>query len=197
MDGFLMLVDGAGSFLLLPRDCVRIGRAGRDVQVDVPIPADIQAHHADITRDGEDYFLTAHGPVQVNQREVRRTLLRDGDRIVLGPKAKMVFHKPSVKSDSAVLKLSHRCRLAQDVGEVVLFRQTCLIGPQSSCHIRTADGQTQVVLFERGGRLYGREAASAGGKLGDPRELAADATYDFGEVRITLKSCDARSGGLA
>ncbi|HRT41530.1 MAG TPA: FHA domain-containing protein [Phycisphaerae bacterium] len=186
----LMLVDGAGSFLVLPHDCVRIGRAGRDASVDVPIPADVQSHHADITRDGEDYFLTAYGPVQVNQRDVRRTLLRNGDRIVLGPKAKMVFHKPSAKSDSAVLRLSHRCRLAQDVSGVVLFHQTCLIGPQSSCHVRTAEGQTQVVLFERGGRLYGREAASGGGKLGDPRELAAGATYDFGEVRIALKRYD-------
>jgi hypothetical protein len=191
----LLLVDGAGSFLILEQDCVRVGRAGRDAQVDVPIPADVQSHHMDITRDGEDYFLTAYGPVQVNQRDVGRTLLRDGDRIVLGPKAKMVFHKPSSKSGSAVLRLSHRCRLAQDVGEVVLFQQTCLIGPQSSCHIRTAEGQTQVVLFERGGRLYGREAASAGGKLGDPRELWAGATYDFGEVRMTLKSYDAGQGG--
>jgi tetratricopeptide (TPR) repeat protein len=196
-EGMLMLVDGAGSFLILREDCVRIGRAGCHAHVEVPIPADVQSHHADITRGGEDYFLTAYGPVQVNSRAVRRTLLRDGDRIVLGPKAKMVFHKPSAKSDSAVLRLSHRCRLAQDVGEVVLFRQTCLIGPQSSCHVRTADGQTQVVLFERGGRLYGREAASAGGKLGDPRELAAGATYDFGEVRLTLKSYDGGHGGVA
>ena len=98
----------------------------------MPIPAELKSHHADVVRDGEDYFLVAHGPVRVNRRVVTRTLLRDGDRVVLGEKAKLVFHKPSVKSGTAVLKLSHRCRLAQDVSAVVLFHDTCLIGPQAS-----------------------------------------------------------------
>ena len=183
----LMLVDGTGSSLVISQDCVRIGRAGSRGAIDVPIPTDIQSHHADISRDGEDYFLSAYGPVRVNNHDVKRTLLRDGDRIVLGGKAKMVFRKPSRKSGSAVLKLSHRCRLAQDVSDVILFRETCLIGPQASCHIRMREGNTQVVLFDRGGTLYGREAAPAGGKLGDAKPLPLDETLDFGEVRVTIK----------
>jgi tetratricopeptide (TPR) repeat protein len=58
----LLLIDGTGSALLVPRDVVRIGRAGGINGIDVPIPADIQSHHADILRDGDDYFLVAHGP---------------------------------------------------------------------------------------------------------------------------------------
>ncbi len=191
----LMLVDGAGSSLVLPLDCVRIGRAGGRGDVDVALPGELQSHHADVLRDGSDYFLVAHGPVQVNRRTVKRTLLHDGDRIHLGTKVRLTFHKPSVRSDSAVLRLSQRCRLAQDVGSVVLFRETCLIGPQPSCHVRTQDSQTQVVLFDRAGRLYGREATTLGGKLGDPRPLAAGRTLDFSDVRVTIKAYDAFSRG--
>jgi hypothetical protein len=187
----LVLVDGAGSNLLVPQECVRIGRAGGSRVVEVPIPADLQSHHADIERDGSDYFLTAHGPVQINQRDVHRTLLRSGDRLVLGRSARLTFHKPSVKSDTAVLELSHRARLPQDVCGVVLFCDTCLVGPQSVCHIRTREGQSQVVLFERGGRLYGREATARGGKLGDAKPLRLGETFDFGDVRVTVKSYEA------
>jgi hypothetical protein len=185
--GLLMLVDGAGSNLLVPQDCVRLGRAGASQPADVPIPAEIQSHHADIVRDGDDYFLTALGPVRVNHREVKRTLLRDGDRITLGAACRLQFRQPSTRSASAVLALSHRCRLPQDVSAVILFRETCLIGPQASCHVRTGEGRTQVVLFERGGGLYGREAAAAGGKLGDPKPLALGRPAEFGELRVTVK----------
>ena len=194
----LLLVDGAGSSLIVPQDTVRIGQAGGSRPVDVPVPADVLSHHADIVRDGEDYFLTAHGPVRINQRQVKRTLLRDGQRIVLGDRAKFVFRKPSARSDTAVLRTSHRCRLPQDVSDVVLFRDTCLIGPQSSCHVRMREGDTQVVLFDRGGRLYGRSAASGGGRLGDAKPLRLGETIDFGEVRVTLKVYELpHSSGLA
>jgi hypothetical protein len=125
---------------------------------------------------------------------VKRTLLRDGDRVVLGSKAKFVFRQPSTRSATAVLKLSHRCRLPQDVSEVILFRDTCLIGRQSSCHIRTQESDTQVVLFDRGGRLHGRETVRGGGKLGDARPLALGATHDFGEVRGTVKQYSLGNG---
>ena len=193
--GLLLLVDGAGSSLLVSRDHVRLGRAGGSSEVDVPIPGDIRSHHADIVREGEDYFLIAHGPARVNQREVKRTLLRDGDRITLdnatrtaGRRApRFVFRKTSTRSGSATLRLSHRCRLSQDVGEVILFHDTCLIGPQSSCHIRTRDGESQLVLFDRSGRLHGREATARGGKLGDAKPIRLGDTLDFGDVRVTVK----------
>lgn len=191
----LMLVDGAGSSLVLPQDCVRIGRAGSSRPIDVPIPADIQSHHADIMRDGDDYFLTAHGPARVNRRSVKRTLLRDGDRVVLGSQAKFVFRQPSAKSASAVLDLSHRCRLAQDVSNIVLFRETCLIGPQPSCHLRTKEGESQVVLFDRAGQLYGRAATGGGGQLGDARPLPLGETLDFSDQRVTVKAYEEHDSG--
>jgi hypothetical protein len=188
----LMLVDGGGSCLLVHEDRVRIGRAGSSMTVEVPVPGDLQSHHADVVRHGEDYFLTAYGPVEVNHRRVTHTLLRDGDRIALGGQAKMVFCKPSAKSESAVLRLSHRCRLPQDVGDVVLFRQTCLIGPTESCHLRTHDSQGQVVLFERGGGLHARPTAGPAWQSSPSRPVRTGETMEFGELRLTVKPYELR-----
>jgi tetratricopeptide (TPR) repeat protein len=183
----LMLVDGTGSVLLTARDLLRVGRAGSRQGLDIPVPADIQSHHAEIIRDGEDYFLVAHGPVRVNRREVRRTLLRHGDRIVLGSRAKMVFHKPSAKSATAVLKLSSHSRLPQDVSLVVMFKDTCLLGPQSTCHVQTHEGDARLVLFDRHGELFVRRAARDGRPTGPAEALPAHETCEFGDVRVTVK----------
>ena len=110
----------------------------------------------------------------------------------------MVFHKPSAKSDTAVLKLSSGCRLPQDVSMVVLFKETCLIGPQSSCHLRTREGDTRLVLFDRAGELFVRRAARDGRPTGPAEALPANETCDFGDVRMTVKGYDVDgSGGLA
>jgi hypothetical protein len=183
----LMLVDGGGSSLLVHQERVRIGRGGSTAEVDVPIPGEVKSHHADIVRHGDDYFLTAYGPVEVNRRRVEHALLRDGDRIALGPQAKMVFCKPNSKSESAALRLSHRCRLPQDVSSVILFRQTCLIGPTASCHVRVHEGRGQVVLFERGGALHGRVTGGQAWQAGPVEPVPAGQTVDFGEVRLTVK----------
>lgn len=183
----LVLVDGGGSSLLVNHDRLRIGRAGSSAAVEVPIPGDIQSHHADITRRGDDYFLTAYGPAEVNRRRVDHALLRDGDHIVLGGNAKMVFCKPCAKSETAVLRLSHRCRLAQDVGDIILFRKTCLIGRPASCHLRTHEGDGQFVLFERGGALHVRQTAGKDWASAPVQAVLAGETLDFGDMRLTVK----------
>lgn len=182
----LLLVDGAGSFLLSVSGALRIGRAGAGGEVDVALPADVAAHHADILRSGGDYFLVAHGPATVNRRPVTRVLLRDQDRVVLGTQGRFTFHKPSGKSASAVLRLSDRCRLAHDVSRVILLADTCVIGPQPSCHVPTRDTESRVVLFERDGRLHARRIAPDGRQLEKAQALVTNQTCGIGDQRITL-----------
>jgi tetratricopeptide (TPR) repeat protein len=184
----LLLIDGTGSGLIAASNVLRIGRSG--AAVDVALPADVNSHHADLIREGDDYFLIARGPAQVNHRGVSRTMLRDGDRIVLGGNAKMVFRKPSVKSDSAILMLGDRCRLPQDVSFIVLFKGTCLLGPQASCHIRTREGDARLVLFERSGEIFVRRAGRDGLPTGPADALPLAATREFGDIRLTLKTYD-------
>jgi hypothetical protein len=99
----------------------------------------------------------------------------------------MTFHKPSSKSESAVLRLSHRCRLAQDVGDVVLFRDTCLIGAGKTCHVRTREDDGQVVLFERGGTLCARQTGGDGHLTAPVQAVRGGQTIEFGVLRVTVK----------
>lgn len=189
VDPLLLLVDGTGSIMLTNRDTVRVGRAGAGGAVDIPIPADLHSHHAEITRNGEDYFLIALGPVQVNGRPVRRALLRDGDRLVMGRSAKMVFCKPGDRCESAVLVLGDRCRLSQDVERVVLFKDTCLVGPDPGCHVRTREGDCRLVLFRRGARvMVRRRPLHDRGASREAEELPLGQTREMGDLRLTLKA---------
>lgn len=189
-EGMLVLIDGGGSSLWLRQDRVRIGRAGSSsARVEIPIPGDLEAHHADVVRSGDDYFLVAHGPVEVNQQRVQRVLLRDGDRLRLGANVKLSFQKPSARSGSAVLSLHHRCRLPHDVSSVVLFHETALIGPVATCHVRTREGSNQAVVFEQNGGYLVREAPiGQRGKLGDAKPLCLDQTLSVGDLRMTAKA---------
>lgn len=190
--GLLLLVDGTGSALLLARSRATLGRAGGSA--DVPIPADILAQHADIERRGEDYVLTALGPARVNGAVVRRARLRDGDRVTLGDSASLVFLKPTGMSETAVLRLSARSRLAQDVSTVVLFGGLCLVGPQRTCHIHTREGDSRIVLFDRGGELFVRRAGRDGRPTGPAEPLPLEKSCDFGDLRLTAKRYSASAG---
>jgi len=185
----LLLVDGGGSSLLLRQDMVRIGHGGASGKVELALPAEVQSHHADVLRQGEDYLLTAHGPVQVNGRPVRRALLRDGDRIELSGRAKLTFHRPSVKSMTAVLRLSHRCRLPQDVGTVILFCDTCLVGPGPTCHVQTQEACQPVILFDRGGVLHAGQSGPPGAVRG--QAVRCGQTLEYCGLRLTVKAVEA------
>lgn len=194
----LLVVDGVGSFLLSRSELVRIGRAHGTGLIDVPIPADVQSHHADIVREGDDYFLVAHGPARVNQNPAMKSLLRDGDRIVLGTNAKMVFRRPSLRSGTAVVTLAANVRLPQDVSAVILFKDACIIGPHPSSHIRTHEGQTRLVIHEHAGGLCVRRGGENGQRPGPAEPLAIGTTSEFGDLRITVKTYEAAGpGGLA
>lgn len=183
----LLLVDGTGSALLLSRDVVRLGRAGGSRHIDVPLPADLLSHHADIYRQNDDYILVAHGPAQVNRASVTRAVLRDGDRVRLGAQAKFTFRRPTAKSESATLQIADRFRLAGDAAQVILWSDTVMLGPSSSCHVRLREGTARIVLFRRDGRILAQ--------LGDlrlpPTLMPLDETVNLGDVSMTMTKFEA------
>jgi len=160
----LLLVDGAGSFLVLRKDRVSIGRAVSDQPADVPIFSDLAQQHAQIARVDEDYFLFSQKEVQVAGKTGRQQLLRNGDRVVLGRRAKFEFRLPSRKSLTAVLTLSDTTKMPNDVRHVILFHEHATIGNSSTTHIRCRNAQQSLVFFEREGGLWvrpgGRVAAA-------------------------------------
>jgi hypothetical protein len=157
----LLIVDGGGSFLLHRGDRISIGRAASSRPADVAVFSDLAEHHADVARTEEDYFLFSPREVQVNGVVTRQALLQDGDRLVMGRKARFTFRAPSRRSASAVLELSDGTRMADDVRRVILFRGHALIGVGPTVHATCMTARRPLILYERAGQLWLRPEGSA------------------------------------
>jgi len=180
-DRLLLLVDGGGSYLVIRKDRVSIGRAASTQPADVPLFSDLAEYHAEIARIEDDYFLFSPHDVEVDGFRGRQHLLRDGSRIVLGRRAKLTFRIPSRRSPSAVLDVSDSSKLPNDVRRVVLFKDSALIGHGPGSHMLCNSGGSELLLFERGGRFHIRPYQQAGNpgisvELGTPM-LVADSQF--------------------
>lgn len=178
-DRLLLIVDGGGSYLVLRGGMAGIGRAACDDPAEVALLSDIGERHATISRMEEDYFLLAARDVEVAGQMTRHRLLRDGDRLVLGRKAKFTFHLPSRCSASAVLALSDTTKMPQDVRRVVLLNRHATIGNGPTSHILCREATGQLVLFERDGQMWVRSRNDGHNdtgaqllRLGEPMEMA-------------------------
>lgn len=191
-DRLLLLVDGGGSYLVLRGGMASIGRAASADPADVALYSDIGERHATIARMEEDYFLTAARDVEVGGRMVRHHLLRDGDRLALGRKAKLTFHLPSRCSASAVLALSDTTKMPQDVRRVVLLNGHATIGRDATAHIVCRQAGGALVLFEREGRLWVRNRHD-GHADREAWELKLAAPVEQGGVRLVLNSWESRA----
>jgi len=153
-DRLLMLVDGGGSYLLILNGKAAIGRAGASHPAEIPLHSDVSERHANLTRMEDDFFVFAAKDIEVGGQRTRHHLLRDGDRVVLGKKAKFTFRLPSRKSPTAVLDLSDTTKMPHDVRRVVLFHRQATMGRSLNDHIRCQHLGTTLVLFERDGALW-------------------------------------------
>ncbi len=153
----LLLVDGGGSFLILRNTEASIGRIVASQSADIPLFSDLAERHANIARVDDDYFLFSPKDVEVAGRTTKHQLLRDGDRIVLGQKAKFTFRMPSRKSPTGVLDLSDTTKMPNDVRRVVLMQQHVTIGFGPTAHIPCRHAGTPLILFERKGQLWIRQ----------------------------------------
>jgi len=185
-DGLLLLVDGGGSYLLLRNQRASIGRAAAENPAEVPVLSDLAERHAEVARMDDDYFLFAAKEIEVAGRLTRHQLLRDGDRIVLGRKAKMTFRLPSRQCPTAVLDLSDTTKLPNDVRRVLLFHQHALVGCSSTAHVICRHAGPTLVLFERQGSLWLR-AKSDGHNDGAVKPLALGESVEMGGVRLVVE----------
>lgn len=181
----LVLVDGSGSYLLIRNSRASIGRAASDQPADIPIISDLAERHADIARVGEDYFLSANREVNVGGQNVRQKLLQNGDKIILGKRAKLTFNLPSRKSVSAVLDLSDSAKMPKDVRRVILFDRLVTIGRNRSSHIIVTTAGEELVLFERDGALWVRHQANGRHEQGIRVEY--DKSIELAGVRMVFE----------
>ena len=163
-------VDTRPRTAYLRGDRATIGRAVASKPPDIPIYSDLAEHHAELGRIDQDYFLIASREVTVGGKPTRHHLLRDGDRVVLGRKAKFTFRLPSRKSASAIIDLSDSSKLPNDVRRVVLFADHALVGSGRNAHIGCPTCTRELVLMVREGRLWIRPV-SRPGEQAPPAEL--------------------------
>ena len=190
----LLLVDGGGSYLLLRGDRASLGRVASDKPADVPIFSDVAERHASIARVEDDYFLFTDKDVEVAGRKTQHQLLRDGDRIVLGRKAKFTFRLPSRKSPTAVLDLSDTTKMPGDVRRVILFHHHATMGAAPNAHVRCQQAGQSLVLFERNGTLWMRRK-SDGHVDTEAVQLPLGESVEIAGVSLVLEPWEVRTPG--
>lgn len=147
----LCWIDGVGGYLLCLSSRVSLGRATGDATVDIPLFADVSRLHAYLSRDSEGgYVLEAVRAVQVNGKEVQKTLLKDGDELSLGSACKLRFRQPLAVSGTARLELLSRHRLPLSIDGVILMADACLMGDNNQTHV-TVPGLTRPLALVRHG----------------------------------------------
>lgn len=182
----LLLVDGGGSFLLVRGTAASVGRVAADHPADVPLFSDLAERHLNVTRVEDDYFAFATKEVEIGGRRTLHTLLRDGDRMVLGRKAKLTFRLPSRRSATAVLELSDTTKMPNDVRRVLLFDRAALIGFGPTAHIPCRHAGSPLVLYERNGSFWVRRHDDGHADTA-AKELPIGETVEVGGVSMVLR----------
>ena len=132
---FLMWVDGIamGGFLVCLNDRVTFGQGTQGGgPMDIPLYADMQRFQAEITRDDEGYVIESGHPIRVNDRDVSRAVLADGDRVTLGTNFQFVFRTPVPLSSTARLELVSSHRVFRGVEGVLLMGNSLVLGPDGT-----------------------------------------------------------------
>jgi hypothetical protein len=182
----LLLVDGGGSFLLIRGTAASVGRAAAEHPADVPVFSDLAERHVNIARVEDDYFAFATKEIEIGGRKTIHTLLRNGDRMVLGRKAKFTFRLPSRRSATAVLELSDTTKMPNDVRRVILFDRAAMIGVGPTAHIPCRHAGGPLVLFERNGNFWVRRQDD--GHVDTAAvELPIGTTVEIGGVSMVLR----------
>lgn len=145
---FILWIDGVGGYLVCLAAKVSLGQASEGA-VDIPLFADVSRLHAYISRDSEGYLLEALRPAQVNGKPAEKTLLRDGDDIVLGGGCRLKFHQPVAIANTARLELASRHKLPLSLDGVLLMDETCLFGPSADAHVVVPDLPRPIALLRR------------------------------------------------
>jgi hypothetical protein len=191
-------IDGVGCWLVWLPESLTIGGPqplDRTQPVaDLALLADLKRQHATIGRSGEQYHLTAMGPVALNGHAVAagangdtnaggiRHDLKAGDELTLGGDVRWQFTIPTPLSNTARLICTSGHRPTERIDGVILLEQFCQLGPQPDHHIVCPRAEAPLILFRKGGQLWCRSPQEW---TLDGRSIAGSAALLAGAVAAT------------
>lgn len=174
LDGaFLLRVDEGGEHLVLRGESVSIGNV-RQLRADVPVLANLAGRHASIRRSMsfhggmQDTVVAEEGEVRIGGARIDQRVLRDGDRVQLGPALGLVYQRPTSRSLTVRLQLTGGFQVA-GTDRILLLKDRgrdgrILLGPGDDVHVRVPRADGEVEVFANGsGQL--RVACSRGGAI--------------------------------
>ncbi len=186
---FVLHVDGVGSYQVIGQPVVTIGPIGSAAGADIAILAGAGLPPVTITRTDGDYFLQSRETVEVNEKPTTAKLLCSGDKIAIGPRAQIVFRRPSAASGTAILDLTTARLSRGDIRQVILLDREILIGPGSTAHVR-CDALLQTgVLQQNGGKLFLRSAEAVqidGRAAASPAEVKPGSHVQMGTLSFVV-----------
>jgi hypothetical protein len=147
----LFWIDAVGGFLVCLDNEVVIGQPSPGHPVAVPILADLSRRHAVIRREGGAYVIEPIQNVSVNGQPLSGpTVLADGQLIQLGESVRIRFTKPHALSATARLDIESHHKTQPSADAVLLMADSCVLGANKHCHVRSRDWQQDVVLSRQG-----------------------------------------------
>jgi hypothetical protein len=160
-DKFMLWIDAVGGYWVCLGERILIGQPAGDEIIDVPILGDISPRHAKIIRDGEEYLIEALREVKVDGKPVKpRAALKNGCRIELGGSVRLTFRRPYALSGTARLDFASRHRTQPSADAVLLFSESCVLGPQPHSHVVCRNWIREVILYRQNEDLYCRAAGA-------------------------------------
>jgi hypothetical protein len=186
---FIVQIDGVGSFLIYTDPSLSIGPISADSRPRLGLMADPNLPTVTISRIEEDYFASSVDGARINQRQLNRSLLTDGDRICLSGKCRLKFNRPNAASTTATLTISGGRLARPDINYVILMDQNILIGPGAHHHIRAAQATDTVALLWHNNRLLqkSRDLAQVQGRtLGAQEGLPMNKSIRIGRLTLVI-----------
>ena len=153
----LLWVDAVGGFLVCLDDAITIGQPSAGESIALPILADLSRRHAIVRRDAGAYVIEPLQRTLIDGREITSpVLLADNQLIQLGDNVRIRFTKPHALSATARLTLESHHKTQPSADAVLLMADSCVLGPNRHCHVRSRNWQRDVVVYRQNDQLFCR-----------------------------------------
>ena len=145
----LLQVDQLGGILLLRGNSISIGTPRIASDSTVVLQTDGLISKIQISREGEDYFVSNNDGVFVNDYLAKRHILNHGDIITVGARGRLKFLRPVAASNSAVLIVQGAKLKRRDIRGIALVDEAVIFG-DSNCHFSVPNLPRRVIVRPNG-----------------------------------------------